>query len=985
VRREYEQMWQQIGSRPIEGLLDLPRMADPVWHATMDVLTAVVSPALFTDQNLYCVVIGRMTNLSLEHGNSDASSYGYAILGTVLGGQFGDYKAAFRFGQLGLNLAEKRGLDRFKARVYLIFGHHVIPWTKPIRTSRSLIRLALDAAQEAGDLTYGAFGRTHLVTHLLASGDPLDEVQREAETGLDFARTARFGLVVDRIIGQLQLIRTLRGLTPIFGSFDDAGFDEARFEQHLEADPRLALAASWYWIRKLQARVLADDNAAAIAAAARAECLLWTSPAFFERAEYHFYAALARAALCGAARDAERTRHLEALAAHHRQLQEWAENCPENFGNRAALVGAEIARLDGRELDAERLYEQAIHSARANGFLHNEALANELASRFYAARGFEKIARVYLQDARYGYLRWGADGKVRHLDEIYPHLKEEERAPAPTSTIGASVEHLDLATVIKVSQAVSGEIVLEMLIDTLMRTAIEQAGAERGLLIIPRGAEPRIEAEATTGGDTVVVQLRDQPVTAPVLPETVLHYVLRTRESVILDDAAAQSPFATDSYIRERQARSILCLPLITQAKLIGVLYLENNLARRVFAPARIAVLKLLASQAAIALENARLYRDLAEREAKIRRLVDANIIGIFIWDFEGRIIEANEAFLHMVGYSRDDLVSGRMLWTALTPSEWNGADERVVAELRATGSCKAFEKEYFRKDGSRVPVLVGGATFGERRDQGVAFVLDLTERKRAEAEARKSERRYRELQMEVAHANRVATMGQLTASIAHEVNQPIAATAINAEAALRWLGPGPPDLKEVRQALHRIVKDAKRAGDVIGRIRAIITRAPPRKDWVDMNEAIREVIELTHGEATKNGASVQTEFGDGLPRIEGDRVQLQQVVLNLIVNAVQAMCAVAEGARELFITTARGEPNGVVVVVKDSGPGLAPASLEQLFAPFYTTKPDGLGMGLAICRSIIEAHGGRLWVTANVPQGAIFHFTVPTHQGNAT
>ena len=579
VRREYERMWQQIGSRPIEALLDLPRMADPVWRATMDVLTAVVSPALFTDQNLYCVVIGRMANLSLEHGNSDASSYAYAILGTALGGQFGDYKAAFRFGQLGFNLAAKRGLDRFKARIYLIFGHHVMPWTKPIRSGRSLMRLALDAAQEAGDLTYAAFSRTHLVTHLLASGDPLDEVQREAEAGLDFARQARFGLVVDRITGQLQLIRTLRGLTPIFGRFDDAGFDEERFEQHLEADPRLALAACWYWIRKLQARFLAGDHAAAIAAAAQADGLLWTSPAFFERAEYHFYAALARAALCDAAPDAERTRHREALAAHHRQLQEWAENCPENFENRAALVGAEIARLDGRELDAERLYEQAIRSARANGFIHNEALANERAARFYAARGFEKIARVYLQDARYGYLRWGADGKVRQLDEMYPHLREEEPAPAPTSTIGAPVEHLDLATVIKVSQAVSGEIVLEKLIDTLMRTAIEQAGAERGLLILPRGAEPRIEAEATTGGDAVVVQLRDQPVTATVLPESVLHYVLRTQESVILDDAAAQPPFAADPYLRQRQARSILCLPLVNQTKLIGVLYLENNLA----------------------------------------------------------------------------------------------------------------------------------------------------------------------------------------------------------------------------------------------------------------------------------------------------------------------------------------------------------------------------------------------------------------------
>src|SRR6202040_1388543 len=505
-------------------------------------------------------------------------------------------------------------------------------------------------------------------------------------------------------------------------------------------------AECWYWIRKLQALFFAGDYAGALNASSRAQRLLWVAVAQLETAEYHFYGALSQAASCNSAAAGERQQHLDAIAAHHKQLEVWAANCPENFENRAALVGAEIARLEGRELDAERLYEQAIRSARANGFVHNEALANELAARFYAARGFEKIARVYLQDARYGYLRWGADGKVRQLDELYPHLREQEPAPASTSTIGTSVENLDLATVIKVSQAVSGEIVLETLIDTLMRTAIEQAGAERGLLIFPRGSEPRIEAEATTGGDTVAVQLRDQPVTADVLPETVLHYVLRTRESVILDDAAAQSPFAADSYIRERQARSILCLPLITQAKLIGVLYLENNLARRVFAPARIAVLKLLASQAAIALEIARLYRDLAEREAKIRRLVDANIIGIYIWKLEGQILEANDEFLRMVSYDREDLVSGRIKWADLTPPDWRDRNNARIEQQKSSGRFEPFEKEYTRKDGSRVPVLIGGATFEEGGNQGVAFVLDLTERKRAEEALRESEAKIRRL-----------------------------------------------------------------------------------------------------------------------------------------------------------------------------------------------------------------------------------------------
>jgi signal transduction histidine kinase len=227
--------------------------------------------------------------------------------------------------------------------------------------------------------------------------------------------------------------------------------------------------------------------------------------------------------------------------------------------------------------------------------------------------------------------------------------------------------------------------------------------------------------------------------------------------------------------------------------------------------------------------------------------------------------------------------------------------------------------------------------------------------------------------------------MGQLTASIAHEVSQPIAATATNAEAALRWLDRQPPNLEEARQALADIAKDSHRAGDVIGRIRELIKKAPPRKARLEINEAIREVIELTRGEAVKNGVSVQTELADGLPPIEADRVELRQVILNLIINAVEAMRGVSGGKRELLISTGKAEPGGVLVAVHDSGPGLAPATLERVFDAFYTTKPGGLGMGLSICRSIIEAHQGRLWASANVPRGAIFQFTVPTHTGSAS
>ncbi len=493
------------------------------------------------------------------------------------------------------------------------------------------------------------------------------------------------------------------------------------------------------------------------------------------------------------------------------------------------------------------------------------------------------------------------------------------------------------------------------------------------------------------------------------------------------------------------------------------------------------------------------MHSQLEQHEAKIRRLVDANIIGIIIWDFDGRVLEANDEFLRMVNYDREDLASGRIRWADLTPPDWRDRNNARIEQQKSSGRFEPFEKEYTRKDGSRVPVLIGGATFEEGGNQGVAFVLDLTERKRAEqalmrseaylAEAQKlthtgswawdprtekvlycseemfrifgldpreslpsrdnfrqqihpedrdwvkkrfeeslrekvdtfaeyrvllpdgtvrhinasghvvlnedgeliefvgtavdvTERKraevaVREVQMQLAHANRVATMGQLSASITHEVNQPITAAVTYALAARRWLSAEPPNFREMDDALSLIVKEGNRAGEVIGRTRALIKKAPARKDAVAINDAILEIIALTRTEAANNSVSVRTQLAEGLPRVQGDRVQLQQVLLNLIINAIEAMRDVGEEERELLIST-RNEPDGVSVEVRDSGPGFAPAALERVFEAFYTTKPDGLGLGLSICRSIIEAHNGRLWASANLPRGASFQFALP-------
>jgi PAS domain S-box-containing protein len=981
ARREYERIWKKLGSRAIEELIELPLMTDPESLATLDVLTKVLPPALFTDANLLSLAICRAVNLSLERGNSDGSCFAYVWLGVIAGPHFGNYKAGFRFGQLGHDLVEKRGLRRFQARTYVSFGNLVMPWTKHVKTCRDLLRREFEAANKIGDLTFAAYSRLDLNTNLLAAGDPLSEIQSEAEHGLEFARKARFGLVIDRIIAQLGLIRTLRGLTQKFGSFDDEQFDELRFEGHLSGKPALALPECWYWIRKLQARFFAGDFAAALNASLRAQRLLWTSPSCFETAEYHFYSALSRAACYDSAAADQRQQHFEALTLHHRQLEVWTANCPANFENRGALVGAEIARIEGCVVEAEDLYEKAIRSAHANGFVHNEALANELAARFYATRGFETIADAYLRNAWRCYLHWGADGKVRQLEKLYPRVREEAPAPAPAGSVGAPVEQLDLTTVIHVSQAVSGEIVLEKLIETLMVISVEYAGAVRGLLLLPQDEELQIEAEASTDHDAVQVCLRQASATPVELPESVLRYVVRTHESVILDDALTPNPFSTDDYILQKRPRSVLCLPLLKQTRLAGVLYLENNLSPHVFNPARIAVLQLLASQAAISLENTRLYRDLEEREAKIRRLVEANIVGIVIWNLAGEIIEANEAFLRMVGYSREDLLSGGLRWTDLTPENWRDRDERAIAELRATGSVQPFEKEYFRKGGDRVPVLIGAAFFEGSENEGVAFVLDLSERKRSEKELQRRETDLRKAQAELAYVSRVTTMGELAASIAHEVSQPIAAVITNGGSCLRWLAQMEEDsenLDEARKALQRIIRDGKRAGDVIARIRTLFKKVETPKESLDLNEAIREVVDMTRSEMDKRRVRLRLDLAIERPPILGDRVQLQQVMVNLILNAIEAMSSAEVHSRELVISTTIRAEAEILVTVRDSGTGLQPGRMEQVFEPFQTTKPGGLGMGLSISRSIVENHGGRLWASPNDGPGATFQFTIP-------
>jgi PAS domain S-box-containing protein len=970
VRQDYDRLWQLLGSRSTEALLASPVMTNTEQRATMDVLTALVSPAIFTDVNLFRLVISRMVICSLEHGNSDASSLAYSWLGALLATDRGD--AGFRFGTLGLDLVEKRGLGRLRARVYLVFAAHVAHWTQPLATCRGFLRRAFEAAQEAGDFTYAAYSRFDLITNMIAAGEPLGDVEQEIEDALEFARKVRFGLMNDLFTTQLHLVRTLRGLTPNLGSFSDVTFDETRFQQHLEGNPQLVIAACRYWIRKLQAGVFANDTALAITSASKAAPLIWTAPTMVDLSEYHFYGALAQAACSDVASVEERPRHLEELTPHHKQITLWAENGRATFANRASLVGAEIARLEGRDLEAMRLYEQAIRSAREHGFVQNEGLANELAAHFYAVRGFETNADGHLRKAHSCYLRWGADGKVRQLERVHPQLRQEPLSPHPGGMTETSVEHLDLATVVKVSQAISSEIDLEKLVDTLLVIAVEHAGAERGLLILMRGDDPRIGAEATTVRDAVVVRFRQAEISPADLPTSVLRYVIRTGESLLLDDASNQKPFSADEYVVTNRSRSILCLPLIKQAKLVGVLYLENAQASHVFTPARVAILRLLSSQAAISLENANLYGDLQQTKAYLAAAQQLTHTGTFGWSVSSGTIYWSEEMYQIYGLDQATRLTLDQVLRLTHPDDM----ERVQQFIdRAPDGMEGWDFEYRLVTPEGVVKTLHTVAHAVTQESGevevIGAVMDITAAQAAQSALQTA-------QMQLAHATRVTTLGEMSASIAHEMNQPLAAIVLNGEAGLRWLAHEVPDVGEARDSLTRIVSGAYRASDVIRRIRNFSKKSRPEMIRLDINEVVGDVVTLVQREVIGHQATMQLQLAAGLPWVPGDRIQLQQVIINLVINGAQAMATVSGRARELLIRTQLHDADHVLVAIQDAGVGIDAEESKQLFSAFFTTKPNGLGMGLSICRSIVEAHGGQIWASRNAGPGMTFQFTLP-------
>jgi len=745
LQAEYDSVSQSLVGRPPESLIDQPLMIDREIEAAMQVLSTLVPAAFTIDVRLWCMLISRMVKIGIQHGASGAAAHAYGDWGCVLAHVFHQYREADRFSKLACDLIEKYGFIAHRAEVYYAMASIAL-FTHPVATAIDCFRTTVCAGIETGDLAFASYGKHLIITGLLLRNDPLDEVWRESEAAWHLVREARYGDTLDIIGSQQRFIATMQGETANLSAYSDAHFDEAKFESELSG-AKLPLMICWYWILKLKARFLSGDFAEALDAAEKAQSLLSASTAHIQLLDYFFYYALTVAVCYENASADQRQAWRQLLAEHVEQLRLWAEINPSTFADKHALLMAEIARLEGRDADAIRLYEQAIQSARERGFVQNEGSAYEVAARYYSTRGVDRVAHAYLRNARNCYERWGALAKVKKLDELYPDLQEERVPPSALSTIGASFGQLDFETVIKASQALSSEMFLPQLIEKLIQFAVEHAGAEKGLLVLLREGEPRIEAEATTRNGGVQVTVRQTALTSLDLPKSVLQYVIRTRERVVLDDASVANLYADDDYMRQKRPRSVLCLPILKQTKLVGAFYLENNVTPCAFTSGRIAVLELLASQAAISLENANLYSVLQRSEAYLSQGQSMSHTGSIGWSVvSGEIFWSEETFA-IFELDRSVKPTLQLVFERIHPDDRDPVQQAL--DLAINGKTDFDMEHRLQMPDGRVKhlhVIARASNTSPGYFEFVGAVTDITGAKQAEDKIRQSERELRQM-----------------------------------------------------------------------------------------------------------------------------------------------------------------------------------------------------------------------------------------------
>lgn len=877
-----------LAEKNIEDLINLPLMTEIDKLAAIRMLTSMGSPTYQSAPALFPLVVCEQVNLSIKYGNAPFSAYAYVCYGVILNGIVQDIESAYQFGKLALNVVERFNALEIKTSVFFVAGACTMHGKVHAKETLPLLLDGYQSGLENGHFEYGGYAAMQRCQHSYLLGHELTRLEQEMATMSDaLAQLKQENTLSWNQIFQQSILALLAPSENPCCLLGEVYNEEKSLPLLREANDRTGL--HYFYFNKLILCYLFENYDQALENAVKAEQYLDGVNAFLVVPVFHLYDSLAQLANYPSALALQQEYLLSKVTENQKKMRKWADHAPMNFQHKYELVEAEKARVLGECWQAMEYYDRAITGAKEQGYIQEEALGNELAAKFYFAHGKEKVGQTYLTDAYYGYIRWGATAKVKNLEARYPHvfsqmLTRETKDIEINRTINSTTKtrpiFLDLTTVMKASQALAGEIVLEKLLAKLMQIVIENAGAETGFLILEKSGQLFIEASGTVGGNEIFVQQSIPVEFSQKLPVSVINYVHRTHENIVLNDASCEESFTTDIYIINKKPKSILCTPIIHQGKLVGILYLENNLTIGAFTPERLEVLQLLSSQAAISIENARLYNELEE----YNRTLAAKV--------EERTLELQEKNLQL-------------------------QQEILISE--------AARKE----------------------------------RQQAEEAANAANRAKSEFLANMSHELRTPLNGILGYSQIFNKDKTLTAHQKNGIDIIHQCG----------EHLLTLINDILDLSKIEARKMELY---PKEFHFSHFLESLAEICRVN---AEQKEIPLIYKPVSPLPKvIRADEKRLRQVLINLLSNSVKFTDTGS-------ITFQVGyQKEKVRFQIEDTGIGIAPEQLEEIFLPFKqvgddSRKIEGTGLGLAISRQLVQMMSGELKVKSTLGKGSVFWF----------
>lgn len=962
-------------------------MKDPALRAAMRILMILCQAGYLAGSDSTSMYILKMTQLSLRHGMAPESSFAYPMFGALLIAYLGTIDSGYHFGMLASNNLDEHNKELHCKTITLV-NNFIRVWKHPLRDSLEALTNAYRIGMETGDVEFALIAATTGATNAFLLGHELNSL--DANFAGYNQKAIEFNQAPILSTGSIyqQAVRNL--LQPVAAPWLLEGdvYSENDLLQFRGDHGDESSIANLY-IVKLFLTVLFNHAEPALDFAREARDRLTSVVSSPVVPFFVLYESLACIAHLSEGPLWDRFKLRLRIRGNQRRFRKWAQHAPENILHGYHLVEAELSRVRGDVTGALEHYDQAIALAQENGFLKEHGLANELAGRFHLTAGKRELGLFYMRRARASYLRWGAMGKVSTLDREFIELGEDEYLQRRTTHFSTSSagnlaaqnyrghgNFLDLDSVIKASQVLSGEIILDSLLERLMQVALENAGAHNASLVLSRDGELVLEITTRYNGTSSENVRENIPVSeATTLPVSVVQYVARTLEDLVLNDALNEDIFTQDEYIISHQPKSILCIPILSKSHLTGVMYLENLQTTLAFTQDRVAILKLLASQSAIAIENAKLYQQLNDSRNKYLSLYQNAVEGIFELDQHGHITNINPAAAQLLGFDSPEQALNLLEFQAMSIFVNPGDREMLEKVLREEARVVGYELQIKKKNQEALWVALSAQIFSaedapdEFRIEG--SIIDITERK---------------LREEAEQATRIAeaateSKGQFLANMSHEIRTPMNAIIGYTDLALRTQlsGQQAKYLETIRNSSNHLLRVVN---DILDLSKVESGKLGLQKIPFKLGDIFKDLHNLFSLEADERGLRFNIPDPDSLEDVYyvGDPVRIGQVLINLVSNALK-FTDTGEIKVEFEPYILQDDRISINFAVSDTGIGIDESELEYIFESFVqgniTSRNSGTGLGLAICKSLVKMMGGHIHAVSEKHAGSSFYFSV--------